>query len=327
MLVLSIVLSAFPLFSAMSFAEAWDGSSKSEPTQVEGVYQISDASELAWFASKVNESAAKEEGLVKLDAVLCEDIDLGGKAWTPIGNTAYIVYTYGGVFDGQNHSISNLSINASSANYGLFGTANSATIKNIKLSGTVSSNNVVGGLIGKLQTGTVENCSFAGSVTSTGKTTKGYVGGLIGTVGAKDALIKGCCNTADVSGTYAGGIVGFNKNSGSIISCYNTGKITGVTRSGGIAGQQSSGAISYCYSIGESTNGICGFSNAAITNCFYLNDEASAPGGTASGYQKISDSEVLLACSELPPFLPVLRYHTSWWTGWTAPCSERLPMS
>ena len=295
MLVLSIVLSAFPLFSAMSFAEAWDGSSKSEPTQVEGVYQISDASELAWFASKVNESAAKEEGLVKLDAVLCEDIDLGGKAWTPIGNTAYIVYTYGGVFDGQNHSISNLSINASSANYGLFGTANSATIKNIKLSGTVSSNNVVGGLIGKLQTGTVENCSFAGSVTSTGKTTKGYVGGLIGTVGAKDALIKGCCNTADVSGTYAGGIVGFNKNSGSIISCYNTGKITGVTRSGGIAGQQSSGAISYCYSIGESTNGICGFSNAAITNCFYLNDEASAPGGTASGYQKISDSEVLLA--------------------------------
>lgn len=285
---------------AKAVSAVWDGETKTEPkTDADGVYQISTGAELAWFADHVNALCAEETGLVDLDAILTDNIDLGGNSWTPISLTTYAVYAYSGTFDGQNHTVSGLEINASAAGCGLFGFVNSGTIKNLKVNGTVKSNNVVGGIIGKLQTGTIENCSMSGSVTSTGTSNKGYAGGIIGMINAANASIKGCFNTAAVSGTYAGGILGYTTKSTAVGHCYNTGRITGSSRSGGIAGQQSSGTISYCYSIGESTNGIVSFSNAAITNCYYLDtntqDETSAPGGTASGYETISDTGSLLS--------------------------------
>ena len=287
-----MLLSALPSFSAFA---AWDGSTKSEPVKADGVYQISSAEELAWFAEYVNTLGAADTGLVNEDAVLTQDIDLSNKEWTPIGLIAYVTDAYAGTFDGQNHTVSNLKINATAANYGLFGTVNTGTVKNLKVEGNVASTNVVGGIVGKLQTGTVDSCSFAGSVTTTGKTTKGYVGGIVGTVGAKNAVITACANSAEVSGAYAGGIVGYNKNAGAVTSyCYNTGKISGTSRSGGIAGQQSLGSISYCYNAGDSTNGISGFSNASYTECWYLYDEKEAAGGSASGQKKITDSASLL---------------------------------
>ncbi|MDE6567466.1 MAG: hypothetical protein K2K70_07020, partial [Lachnospiraceae bacterium] len=280
----------------------WDGSAKEEPEQVDGVYQIATAAELAWFAEYVNDLGAADTGLVAVDAVLTEDIDLGDHPWTPISMVNYVTDAYAGNFNGQNHTVSGLKIDTTSANYGLFSVVNTGTIENLKVEGDVSSSNVVGGIIGKLQNGgAIRNCSMRGSVSSTGKTTKGYAGGLIGTVtNAPGAIITGCCNQAEVSGSYAGGILGYNSNAVVISSCYNTGDITGVTRSGGIAGQQSKGTISYCYSIGTSKNGICGFSSATVTNCYYLaentSDAVSAPGGTPSGigYETISGKDSLL---------------------------------
>ncbi len=286
--------------TAEAASAVWDGSAKEQPGQKGGVYQIGNGAELAWFADYVNSESEKEQSLVDADAVLTEDIDLGGQEWTPIGNTSYVVYTYSGTFDGQNHTVSGLKIDATAANFGLFGTVNTGTIKNLRVEGTVKSTRGVGGIIGKLQAGTVENCSMAGSVESTGSSTTGYAGGIIGTQGAtQGATIKGCCNSAAVTGSYAGGIIGYNTKTADISSCYNTGDITGPIRSGGIAGQQQKGSISYCYSIGTSTNGICGFSSASITNCYYLasrtQDATSASGGTAGDYyETITDSNTLL---------------------------------
>lgn len=298
--VLSLLLSAvlvvctFPAFPALA-NDVWDGVSKAQPKTEAGVYQIADGKELAWFADYVNAETAKEAGIVKADAVLTQDIDLGGNAWTPISLTPYVVYAYGGTFDGQNHTVSGLNIDASSAGYGLFGTVNGAVIKNINAEGTVKSSNVVGGIVGKLQTGTVQNCSFAGSVTSTGRTTKGYTGGIAGVVNAKNAVLNGCVNTATVNGSYAGGILGYSSQFVTVENCYNSGDITGATRCAGIVGQLSKGSISSCYNIGKSKNGIYGFSNASVSNCFYLYDEEAAPGGTASGAEKITDKDTLLA--------------------------------
>ena len=39
----------------VSAGEAWDGTTKSEPRQEKGVYQIANGAELAWFADKVSE--------------------------------------------------------------------------------------------------------------------------------------------------------------------------------------------------------------------------------------------------------------------------------
>lgn len=225
-------------------AASWNGTTKTEPVKEGEVYQISSAEELAWFAEHVNDRIAENKAAEKYEvvvenAVLTDDIDLGDQEWTPISMTDYATIAFAGSFDGQNHTVSGLKIQTSAKNYGLFGLVNGGTIKNLKAEGKVESNNAVGGMIGLLQTGTVENCSMSGSVISTGTGTKGYAGGIAGSIVAKDAVVKGCSNRADISGSYAGGILGCNNktNAPTVISdCYNTGFITGTTRSGGIAG-------------------------------------------------------------------------------------------
>lgn len=296
LLTLVPVMPGAELIKAQTVA-AWDGETKEEPEKEGEIYQIGTAAELAWFAEYVNAESEKETELVRADAVLTADLDLGAKEWTPIGNTTYVIYAYAGTFDGQGHTVSGLKIEASSVNQGLFGTVNTGTVKNLRVEGAVSSTkSYTGGIVGKLQTGKIENCSMSGSVESTSKTS--YTGGIVGGIGAIGAVITACCNYAEVAGSHAGGILGFYSNTATIEDCYNTGKINGTTRSAGIAGQLSKGTVSYCYSIGQSTNGICGFSNATITNCYYLaentGDAESAPGGTASGYGVITDPAALL---------------------------------
>lgn len=284
------VLSAAPAFAS----EGWDGATTAEPQQADGVYQIGTGAELAWFAAEVNRLGGTDTGPVALNAVLTDNIDLAGQPWVPIGRpeNGYITDAYGGVFDGQGHTISGLYIDADAANYGLFGMVNGGTVKNLKVQGQVTAKSYVGGIVGKLQTGTIENCSFSGAVTATNKT--GYAGGIVGYVNyGANTTITGCCNSADVSGSYAGGILGCdnqNKNNTAITGCYNTGTITGATRSGGIAGQQSKGSISYCYSTGESASGICGFSGATITNCYY--DENTAGAGVGGGASENSGEPI-----------------------------------
>ena len=254
------------------------------PAQIDGVYQIGTADELRWF-SENNETTKSA------DAVLTADIDLGGEAFTPMGAGTYVSDAYSGTFDGQGHSITGLNVSGAT-NQGLFGTLNGGTIKNLKVSGTVSGTNYVGGIVGRIQTGAIENCSMAGSVTATGKT--GYVGGIVGCFNNAGATVSGCFNSASVTGTNAGGILGQSTKKGTVEYCYNTGKISGTTREGGIVGQLSSGAISYCYNAGESACGIAGFSSAAVTACYYLNDQTGTPGGTATAYEKITDAASLL---------------------------------
>ena len=106
---------------------------------------------------------------------LTKDLDFEGQTFTPVaygtGNE------FSGIFDGDGHTISNVSINISGAkttntseyNVGVFGRAFSATIKNLKvdvLTVTLSGNNVsaysnpicIGGIAGSHWWETIENC-------------------------------------------------------------------------------------------------------------------------------------------------------------------------
>lgn len=282
-LIISIV-PAFPVFAST----AWDGAEKTEPIFKDGAYQISNGSELAWFADATKTNST-------INAALTGDIDLNDKEWSPIGQPAsgYVTEAFSGTFDGQGHTVSGLYINTSSAFYGLFYCVYGGTVKNINVIGNITTTgNTAGGIVGKLQGGTIENCSFDGTVTAS----KNYVGGIVGNIvtNSKAASnIIACCNKGEITGKYAGGILGYTTAKANISHCYNTGTINGATRSAGISGQQTAGNISYCYNIGSSASGIYGFSNAVITNCYYL-DETVTPGGSASGYEKITDAPVLL---------------------------------
>ena len=117
-----------------------------KPSQENGVYQIAEPCHLVWFRSYVNgtivdDGEAAGTAHPTASAKLTADIDLKGYcyaadktqslkelSWAPIGNETN---KYKGTFDGNGKTISNLYINASQENMGLFGYILDSTIKNL----------------------------------------------------------------------------------------------------------------------------------------------------------------------------------------------------
>lgn len=281
----AVDLSKIPEFSA---ADDYSGTK----------YKISSEDTLKAFAGVINVKDGNGKYSMKGKTFyLANDIALSGN-WTPISNVTYLADAFAGTFDGQRHTITGLNINSGSANQGLFGFINGATIKSLQVNGKViSSNSYIGGIVGKMQSGTIENCGFTGTVSSENGYAGGIVGGLNGT-----SQIKGCYNNASVKSKYAGGILGYWKKSSTIENCYNTGTIEGTDNSAGIVGQLSSGTIKNCYNIGNvetgrnATGGIFGFSNAAIDNCYYFNptnEKCLGTSASSAGKVKITTSDDL----------------------------------
>ena len=220
------------------------------PSQDEdGVYLIGNASQLLWFASKVN------SGETGISGKLTANIDLTSvESWTPIGS---LKQPFTGSFDGDGHSITGMSITFDSddksigAPYlGLFGyvkgTADKkAEIKNLMLSGKLditenyrNSFAYSGGLVGG-----AEYVSFTDITTNVAVTAKkgsapypwSYVGGFAGTV--KNADFLRCVNNGTVTtdGDYVSGFAAKSETT-TYTSCVNNGAITGRTKIGGFGG-------------------------------------------------------------------------------------------
>ena len=259
-------------------------------------YQITDASQLRWFAQQVN------DGRSSICAVLTKDIDLGDEPWTPIGQ--YARNAYKGVFDGQGYTIKRLKITGSTSNhYGLFGVVGSGTVRNLTVKGTVtvtgstnaSSTYGIAGIVGAMNdgtTGTVENCVNKATISGTQN-----VGGIVGYISsgytAGKRVIQNCANYGDISstGNDAGGIVGNVPGAVTIQNCYNHGTISGGNwRAGGIVSFLSSsyGKVLNCYTIGKATATkgdfaqVVGKKNSdTITNCYYLSTLGTDSNATA----------------------------------------------
>ena len=147
-------------------------------------YSISDAADLAGLAVLVNGLNGQDATDFSGKTITLEgDIDLSAHYWTPIGiNTSNY---FKGTFDGDGHTISNLTIDANDSYVGLFGSTSGAVIKNVTLdkpqvqnsaAGASNTGALVGYMVGN---GTVEYCAVTnGSVSSDGQ----YVGGLIGNI-------------------------------------------------------------------------------------------------------------------------------------------------
>ena len=67
------------IFNQIPSEGTWDGQTLTEPTLENGIYQIGNGAELAWFADYVNRGGGDA------CAVLTDSISLGGHNWTPIG--------------------------------------------------------------------------------------------------------------------------------------------------------------------------------------------------------------------------------------------------
>ncbi len=224
-----------------------------------------------------------------------------GAGWAPIGNSAT---KYTGTFHGNDYTISNLFINRSADDIGLFGFAADGTIRNlslvnanvtgnsetavlvgegnrlhlmhIRVTGQVSGYARSGGLVGWLRHGssTITACRSEVDVTGSNISIGGLVGWSRGTITASYA-------TGAVSGTtYVGGLVGFHGNFGSpkaiIRASYATGVVSGNYRTGGLVGANFySSTITGSYAIGpvsapSQVGGLVGLnSSSTITHSYY----------------------------------------------------------
>ncbi|MCP1926421.1 Ig-like domain-containing protein [Bradyrhizobium elkanii] len=176
--------------------------------------------------------------------VLGANIDASGFVFLPIGSAAN---PFAGFFDGQGHTISNLTINnVSNTDSGLFGDIGATgTVSNVGLinESVTSSYSYVGGLVGE-NFGTVSQSYVTGNVS--GAT---YVGALVGFNGASGSIIQSFA-TGAASGQVAGGLVGLN--GGAISDSYATGAVNYFRVSleaGGLAGLNS-GSITQSYAAG-----------------------------------------------------------------------------
>ena len=267
-----------------SAAGAWDGTTKTQPTLTDGVYQIGTAAELAWFAAQVN------GGSYAINGALTGDIDLAGYNWTPIGGTTAST-AFKGSFNGNNHTVKNMGIyysaTTTSAPYkGLFGYVNGtsssyATIQNLKVTGKMYltstgsvSNAYSGGVVAY-----ANYTNISGVVSDVDITVTRVNGNWSSVGGVAGRLVNSNATNCGNEGTihayqYVGGITGYA--TGTITGCYNGGAITGNGYVAGIVGQTTKG-VTACYNTGSITGagnyvaGIVAFASgasASVKNCY-----------------------------------------------------------
>ena len=200
---------------------------------------------------------------------LGNDLDYTEKTITPIGGGYYTPFR--GTFDGNYHTISNITLTCSSNYQSLFyylgtdGTVRKLTLDNSTINcnekrviggivawcngGTIeyctvtenvsiiNGNDVIGGIVGQFDRGVINYCSNAAIVS-------GYrdIGGIVGYMQGSGMEINGCFNSGNILGTASdsmgsqvGGIAGLARNV-SILGCINTGNVVGHSHLGGIAG-------------------------------------------------------------------------------------------
>ena len=188
---------------------------------------------------------------------LCNDIDLKGINFEPIGET---YKPFLGQFDGNNKKILNLTIKSNFINYNiaLFGSLGSkfSKVSNVHLENVdISSEFGMASLVAS-NMGTVENCSATGVISSSNSVNLNSYVNIGGLVGINSGYITKSYSrvTIDIE-VYNGNIGGLvGSNSGVIDLSYATGIITIVFKSsaslGGLVGEHL-GVLKNSYAIGD----------------------------------------------------------------------------
>ena len=209
---------------------AWDGTI---PTQMpdtlvvdttKKLISINDTAAFAYLNTLVNDAdfynkyGSKWQYTIELNT----DINLMGKAWTPITLSNFVA------FDGKNHTISNLYVSTTGNSAGLFGAVTDkdkghTSIKNFTIDGaSVNGNKYVGAVVGSGTNAEVENVT----VNNANVTGIKYVGGIFGSGNgsANNCTVKNSAITIDqividpednsIDSKEAGGLIGYLSNDG-----------------------------------------------------------------------------------------------------------------
>lgn len=179
------------------------------PDYIEEI-KISSAKDLVAFSKKCRLDTWSRNKYV----VLTEDISL-------INSDFVTIPTFGGIFDGNGHTISEFNVYDEQSNIGVFAKIQSCgVVKNLNVQGRVmpsGNQSNVGGIAG-INDGVIYKCTFKGVVSSTD-----YVGGIAG-LNSINGIIADTSMSGYVFGQhFTGGIVG--ENIGNVYRCVNHGEI------------------------------------------------------------------------------------------------------
>lgn len=197
------------------------------------------------------------------NVVLDSDLTLADPSFLPIP-------TFGGSFDGQGHTIHNVSITDSLSPAGLFGVVQAGgSVRSLHVVGTVTPSGdgrSVGGIAGE-NNGAIEKCSFTGTVSG-----QVYVGSIAGHTGASGSILVCETRGAVIGDSMTGGITGYNE--GLLADCTNSACINvestdprldledlDLTPDLSKLGQANAGASS------ADTGGIAGYSAGTLSDC------------------------------------------------------------
>ena len=182
--------------------------------------EIGTKEELVAFANRVNGGDGMSGAMVKLT----DNIDLAGMEWTPIGQagTSYGATNYfQGIFDGQGHTISNMTIaNTNSGNNyaaGFFGFIDAAkvTIRNVNFDNANVKGHHWTGVVAGYLTGNIEKCNVTNSTVSCTHANNDACGDKAGIIVGyvNNGLVNNCTasNSTVTAGRDAGQIAGASK--------------------------------------------------------------------------------------------------------------------
>ena len=219
---------------------------------------------------------------------LVNNIAMAQGAFTPIGSPST---PFRGHFDGNNRSITNLSMTNTTGNHnGLFGMLIGGSIKNLTVGGTVAGGDTTGAIVGSAVSSTISGCTNNASVTGSYYAHGGIAGSIINT------KVLNCRNTGGVAGSYCtGGIVGYANTRSAIHRCSNSGTISNYSQyHGGIAGYFYNTAVNgdtvgifACRNTGSVTGG--SYTGGVVGYVYYSNVDSCSNtiSLTTSGYSYV----------------------------------------
>lgn len=238
---------------------------------------------------KFSKDASLDTYFQQKTVLLRGDLDFSSIEFSSI--ETFQVPTFGGIFDGQGHTISGVSINESGSTQGLFRyLQEDGVIKNLKILGSVTpsgSQSIVGGLVGNNK-GSIEHCHFNGKVSG-----KNNIGGLAG-INEVTGTISNCSSEGIVIGDhFTGGIVG--QNLGTILKSTNLAKVnTTISETTVSLERVNWSQINSTENVSAHTDtgGITGFSSGYIQDCInkgpigytYMGYNVGGIVGRQSGY-------------------------------------------
>ncbi len=232
----------------------------------EDPYLIGTLEEFQAFAAIVNGTGTQIQNTAAC-ARLTADI---GTESAPVRNDAIVGIResnpYTGEFDGAGYQIFvNLSVTTTSGTdpAALFKFTNGATIHNLVTAGTITTSNK-------------------------------FAGGIVGSNGGNALHMYQCGSTAAITSNVSGdgthgGLIAKSDGIDLIEDCYFSGKIEGASTNscGGIAGWIRNGGakvrncyVNAFYTVGSYDSNNIARGNAAITNCYYVNELVNNAGGT-----------------------------------------------